>query len=281
MQKFTIDFDDVDTSVVKSFNDWSQMSGFYQEQGAKKREELKKTLEEKYALTPAEIEHNKMVKLGKQWGTNTTGVEITPYTKAKEAGEVYAWLIGDDEESSIPDILSPAITITRLTGSSLFGQLDFETASKEDIIKGIKSFKKDHPDEAVPFTEKTLEKILDRFPDIFDEIDVELGEKDADISNPMRDKIFTEFAMEAPHDCIKYIKPVFSVKGFDDDLPDEIPAVVKFNNVDTGLSNDVSAMTVFENKLRDRIEDNTPVKPEKLSWKKQQRIKNKNPLARF
>lgn len=279
MQKFTIDFEDVDKSVVESFKDWSQTSGFYQEQGAKKKEELKKTLEEKYALTPAEIEHNKMVKLGKQWGTNTTGVEITPYTKAKEAGEVYAWLIGDDEESRVPEIIFP--TLTRLTGPSLFGQLDFETASKEDIIKGIKSFKKDHPDEAVPFTEKTLEKILDRFPDIFDETDVELGEKDADISNPMRDKIFTEFAMEAPHDCIKYIKPVFSVKGLDNDLPNEIPAVVKFNNVDTGLSNDVSAMTVLENKLRDRVEDNTPVKPEKLSWKKQQRIKNKNPLARF
>ena len=276
MQNFTIiDLDDdVGKNISESFMGWCQAEGL------KKKEELLKDLEEKYALTPAEIEHNKMVKLGKKWGTNTSGVEITPYSKAKEAGEVYAYLLADDEERSVSDALSSALTMTRISVSSLFGQLDFEIASKEDIVKGIKSFKKDHPDEAVPFTEKTLEKILDRFPDIFDEVDVELGEKDVDISNPIRDKLFSERAMEAPIDTIHYINPTFSVKGADNYLTDEIPAVIKFN-VDTGLGNDVSALTTFENRLRDRVEENTPVKPEKLSWKKQQRIKNKNPLARF
>ena len=80
-------------------------------------EQIKKDLEEKYKLTPEELEYNKMVRLGKEWGTRTDGVEITSLSKAEAASEEYAYLLKEDLPDNRPrylwvceDCLHPNLT---------------------------------------------------------------------------------------------------------------------------------------------------------------------------
>lgn len=102
------------------------------------------------------------------------------------------------------------------------GSIDFKK-DPEDVIKKY-VFGEDGTQKA-ELTEEAIEIIIDRFPTFFDKKDVEESEKNVQKGPgvPMRDRIFSECAMEAKKDSIYYIEPKFKGKrwskkdGFDTD----------------------------------------------------------------
>lgn len=91
------------------------------------------------------------------------------------------------------------------------GSIDFKN-DPEDAIKQY-VFGEDGNQKA-QLTEETIETILDRFPTFFDKKDVEEAEENVQKGNgiPIRNRIYSEFAMEAKQDSITYIKPKYSKK---------------------------------------------------------------------
>ena len=91
------------------------------------------------------------------------------------------------------------------------GSCDFRN-DPEDVIKQY-VFGKDGNQKA-ELTEETIEIILDRFPTFFDKKEVEETEENVQKGDgvPMRNRIFTEFAMESSNDSIVYIKPKYKKK---------------------------------------------------------------------
>ncbi len=262
-------------------------------------DERKKAAEEKYKLTPEDIEHNKMVELGKKWGTNTTGTLITPASKAKDAGDEQA-------ERLLSDDVSGLLRLVRLTmptlygGKDLFSESYLKTAERKEIVEAFKRYKKEYPDKKLQFKEDTLVLLLDRFPDIFDELDFDIGEEQSVLTTEggVGNEIFTEFAMEVPKDTIQYIRPVYSNSKVDQDPPEYqvtfntddvkdaadsmaaacgVPA--SFLGIDKSKGNDSGSVAYgaflpyVKTTQTLRPPKKTEQKPEKLSWKKQQRQK--------
>lgn len=91
------------------------------------------------------------------------------------------------------------------------GSIDFKN-DPEDVIKQY-VFGEDGTQKA-ELTEEAIETIIDRFPTFFDKKDVEESEKNVQKGPgvPIRNRIYSEFAMEAKKDSIAYIKPKYSKK---------------------------------------------------------------------
>lgn len=91
------------------------------------------------------------------------------------------------------------------------GSIDFKN-DPEDVIKQY-VFGEDGTQKA-ELTEEAIETIVDRFPTFFDKKDVEESEKNVQKGPgvPIRNRIYSEFAMEATKDSIAYIKPSYSKK---------------------------------------------------------------------
>lgn len=233
-------------------------------------DKIKKELAEKYKLTPAEEAQNKAVELGKKWGTNPNGKKITPYTKAMEAGEKYAHLLlNDDGEDEFDP--SSVLTVTPLTLVP-WGTMSVSDAVKEFSTKEeLKSFLKENDiDVSKDLKEETVVEIIDKFPDFFEDTELSFTEKEEKrVENKprlMRDKIFEEFPMEPARDSIKYIRPLYSKNNVQGDIE------MKLTDFDG------DAMGRLQSLLDPEEEEPKPEKPEKLSWKKQQRMRNKNPM---
>ena len=91
------------------------------------------------------------------------------------------------------------------------GSIDFKN-DPEDVIKQY-VFGEDGTQKA-ELTEEAIEIIIDRFPTFFDKKDVEESEKNVQKGPgvPIRNRIYSEFAMEATKDSLAYIKPSYSKK---------------------------------------------------------------------
>lgn len=232
-------------------------------------DKIKKELAEKYKLTPAEEAQNKAVELGKKWGTNPNGKKVTPYRKAMEAGEEHAHLLlNDDGEDEFDP--SSVLTLQPLTLVP-WGTMSVSDAVKDFSTKEeLKSFLKENDiDISKDLKEETVVEIIDKFPDFFEDTELSFTEKEEKrVENKprlMRDKIFEEFPMEPARDSIKYIRPMYSKNNAQGDIE------IKLTDFDG------DAMGRLQS-LLDPEEEPKPEKPEKLSWKKQQRMRNKNPM---
>lgn len=232
-------------------------------------DKLKKELAEKYKLTPAEEAQNKAVELGKKWGTNPNGKKITPYSKAKEAGEEYAHLLLNDDGKDEFDP-SSVLTVQSLT------LVPWGSASIKDVVKEFSTieelkrfFKENDIDISKDLKEETAVEIIDKFPDFFEDTELSFTEKEEKrIENRpllMRDKIFDEFPMEPVVDSIKYIRPVYSKNNANGNVVMEMDA-------DDAM---MRMQTLFD-KL-DKDEEPKPVKT-KMSYKQQQRMRKNNPM---
>lgn len=227
-------------------------------------DKIKKELAEKYKLTPAEEAQNKAVELGKKWGTNPNGKKVTPYTKATEAGEKYAHLLLNDNGEDEFDP-SSVLTVQPLTlvpwGSANIRDVVKEFSTKEELKRFLKE---NDIDISKDLKEETVVEIIDKFPDFFEDTELSFTEKEEKrVENRpqlMRNKVFEEFPMEPAKDSIYYIKPMWSKKSEEE--------------LDKAFS--LNAQDVLT-KLADPPEDE-PVKPAKMSWKQQQRMRNKNPM---
>lgn len=91
------------------------------------------------------------------------------------------------------------------------GSIDFKN-DPEDVIKQY-VFGEDGTQKA-ELTEEAIETIIDRFPTFFDKKDVEESEQNVQKGPgvPIRNRIYSEFAMETQKDSIHYIKPSYSKK---------------------------------------------------------------------
>jgi len=91
------------------------------------------------------------------------------------------------------------------------GSCDFRNDPEEVIKQYV--FGEDGNQKA-ELTEETIEIILDRFPTFFDKKEVEETEVNVQKGDgvPMRNRIFSEFAMESSKDSVVYIKPKYSKK---------------------------------------------------------------------
>ena len=91
------------------------------------------------------------------------------------------------------------------------GSIDFKNDPEEVIKQYV--FGEDGNQKA-ELTEEVIETIIDRFPTFFDKKDVEESEKNVQKGPgiPIRNRIFSEFAMETQKDSIAYIKPDYSKK---------------------------------------------------------------------
>lgn len=229
-------------------------------------DKIKKELAEKYKLTPAEEAQNKAVELGKKWGTNPNGKKVTPYRKALEAGEEYAHLLlnKDGEDEFDP---SSVLTIQPLTlvpwGSASIKDVVKEFSTKDELKRFLKE---NDIDVSKDLKEETVVEIIDKFPDFFEDTEFSFTEKEEKrVENRphlMRGKIFDEFPMEPATDSIKYIRPVYS------------------NNAKGTITMDMSdkdAMSRMQSLLDANEEEQKPVKT-KMSYKQQQRMRNKNPM---
>ena len=98
------------------------------------------------------------------------------------------------------------------------GTIDFEN-DPEDVIKRY-VFGEDGTQKA-ELTEEAIEKIIDRFPTFFDEKDVEESENNVQKGPgvPIRNRIYSEFAMETTKDSITYIKPTKKSKTLLENWP--------------------------------------------------------------
>lgn len=233
-------------------------------------DKIKKELAEKYKLTPAEEAQNKAVELGKKWGTNPNGKKVTPYTKATEAGEKYAHLLLNDNGEDEFDP-SSVLTVQPLTlvpwGSANIRDVVKEFSTKEELKRFLKE---NDIDISKDLKEETVVEIIDKFPDFFEDTKFSFTEKEEKrVENHpllMRDKIFNEFPMEPATDSIKYIRPLYSKNNAQGDIE------MKLTDFDG------DAMGRLQSLIDPEEEEPKPEKPEKLSWKKQQRMRNKNPM---
>ena len=232
-------------------------------------DKIKKELAEKYKLTPAEEAQNKAVELGKKWGTNPNGKKVTPYTKAMEAGEEHAHLLLNDDGKDEFDP-SSVLTVQPLT------LVPWGSASIKDVVKEfstieeLKRFLKENDiDISKDLKEETAVEIIDKFPDFFEDTKFSFTENEEKrVENHpilLRDKIFDEFPMEPAVDSIKYIRPVYSKNNANGNVVMEMDA-------DDAM---MRMQTLFD-KL-DKDEEPKPVKT-KMSYKQQQRMRNKNPM---
>ena len=91
------------------------------------------------------------------------------------------------------------------------GSIDFKN-DPEDVIKQY-VFGEDGTQKA-ELTEEAIETIIDRFPTFFDKKDVEESEKNVQKGPgvPIRNRIYSEFAMEAQQNSIVYMQPKYSKK---------------------------------------------------------------------
>lgn len=92
------------------------------------------------------------------------------------------------------------------------GSIDFKNDPEEVIKQYV--FGEDGTQKA-ELTEEAIETIIDRFPTFFDKKDVEESEKNVQKGPgvPIRNRIFSEFAMETQKDSITYIKPTYKKKS--------------------------------------------------------------------
>ena len=91
------------------------------------------------------------------------------------------------------------------------GSCDFKNDPEEVIKQYV--FGEDGTQKA-ELTEEAIETIIDRFPTFFDKKDVEESEKNVQKGPgvPIRNRIYSEFAMETQKDSIAYIQPKYSKK---------------------------------------------------------------------
>lgn len=222
-------------------------------------DKIRKELAEKYKLTPAEEAQNKAVELGKKWGTNPNGKKITPYTKALDANEEHARLLFD---SNIDEAENPQFGLRLIPLH--FGKQSIADALKSfDDKKEFKEFlKKENVDIKNDLTEQNISDILDKWPDFFDEEELQINEgEEKEVGyRPVREQIYNEFAMESSKDSIYYVKPMWNKKAEEE--------------LDKAFS--LNAQDVLT-KLADPPEDE-PVKPAKMSWKQMQRMRKNNPM---
>lgn len=228
-------------------------------------DKIKKELAEKYKLTPAEEAQNKAVELGKKWGTNPNGKKVTPYRKALAANEEHARLLFDEkiDEDDGPFSHGGISTIS-LIEADLFNTISLSDFIKKcGTAKEFKDYLKEQDVKVEDFNEKDISLILDAWPDFFEGEDIpEIKDGDSESRIPYMPQLFTEFAMDAPSDAIAYIQPVLS------------------NNAKGTITMDMSdkdAMTRMQSLLDADEEEQKPVKT-KMSYKQQQRMRNKNPM---
>lgn len=227
-----------------------------------KFDEIEVELAEKYKLTPAEEAQNKAVELGKKWGTNPNGKKVTPYTKAMEANEEHARLLFDRniDEDDYPNYPNIGLRLIPLH----FGKQSIANALKSfDDKKEFKDFlKKEEVYIKNDLTEQNISDILDKWPDFFDEEELQINEgEEKEVGyRPVREQIFSEQPMDAPKDSIYYIKPMWNK-----DAEKKLDEAFSVNTQDILI------------KLADPPEDE-PVKPAKMSWKQQQRMRKNNPM---
>ena len=222
-------------------------------------DKIKKELAEKYKLTPAEEAQNKAVDLGKKWGTNPNGKKVTPYIKALAAKEEHARLLFDEKNDENEPYNHFGVSLLNA---------DFNTISISDFIKKcstakeFKDYLKEHDVKIEDLNEKDIGAILDAWPDFFEGEELSnIKEGDKETRIPYMPKLFTEFAMESASDKVCYIKPVYTNNSTKDDFTIE-------------MCDDPTRMK----SLFDSVEESEPEKPEKLSWKKQQRMRKNNPM---
>lgn len=86
------------------------------------------------------------------------------------------------------------------------GSIDFKNDPEEAIRQYV--FGEDGTQKA-ELTEEAIETIIDRFPTFFDKKEVEESDRNVQKGSgiPIRNRIYSEFAMEATKDSITYIKP--------------------------------------------------------------------------
>lgn len=213
-------------------------------------DKIKKEFTEKYKLTPIEETHNKAVELGKKWGTNPNGKKVTPYTKAVEAGEMYAHLLFDesvDEKPSISfrNIYKPLLDIGTITITITISNCIkmYKTAGE------FKGYLKEQNVKIEDLNEKDINAILDTWPDFFEGEELsEIKESDDETRIPFSYRLFTSKEMDSPTDTIKYIDLKLTTEAETD--------------LDAALTKS----------------DPNPEKPEKFSWKKQQRMRKNSPM---
>jgi hypothetical protein len=230
-------------------------------------DKIKKELAEKYKLTPAEEAQNKAVELGKKWGTNPNGKKVTPYTKATEAGEKYAHLLLNDNGEDEFDP-SSVLTVQPLTlvpwGSASIKDVVKEFSTKEELKRFLKE---NDIDVSKDLKEETVVEIIDKFPDFFEDTKLSFTEKEEKrVENRpqlMRNKVFEEFPMEPVKDTIQYIRPLYTKNNASGDI------VMEMDVDDT--------MVRMQSLLDADKEEPKPVKT-KMSYKQQQRMRNKNPM---
>lgn len=218
-------------------------------------DKIRKELTEKYKLTPIEETHNKAVELGKKWGTNPNGKKITLYTKALEANDENARLLFDEsvdegQPLSLRRISNPLLDIGTITISNCIKM--YNTAEE------FKNYLKEQNVKIEDLNEKDINVILDTWPDFFEGEELsEIKESDDETRIPFTYKLFTTKEMNPSNDTIKYTNLVWT-KEAEKDLD------AAFNTQQT---------------LMEKIEsDPNPEKPEKISWKKQQRMRKSSPM---
>lgn len=215
-------------------------------------DKLKKELAEKYKLTPAEEAQNKAVELGKKWGTNPNGKKVTPYTKATEAGDEHAYLLLNDDgkdEFDPSSVLTVQPLISVPWGSASIKDVVKEFSTKEELKRFLKE---NDIDVSKDLKEETAVEIIDKFPDFFEDTELSFTEKE-------------EKRVENRPHLIKYIRPVYSKNN------------ANGNDVmETDADDAMMRMQSLLDKL-DKDEEPKPVKT-KMSYKQQQRMRNKNPM---
>lgn len=230
------------------------------EQFANSFDKTKAELAEKYKLTPADEQQNRAAKLAKEWGTNPNAKFVTPYSKAMEAGEAYAHLLMQEEDY---DLSSAKLSVSLMPfGSANVKDIVEDFSTKEELKKFLKE---NNIDVSNDLKEETVVAIIDKFPDFFEDIEFSFTEKEEKTvkRNPsLKDIIFSEAPMLPATDTIKYVCPVYnddpSVKMVSDDTQQKtVDSVPK------------KLLTFSSPK---------PVKETKLSWKQQQRMKDRSPM---
>ena len=215
-------------------------------------DKLKKELAEKYKLTPAEEAQNKAVELGKKWGTNPNGKKVTPYTKATEAGDEHAYLLLNDDgkdEFDPSSVLTVQPLISVPWGSASIKDVVKEFSTKEELKRFLKE---NDIDVSKDLKEETAVEIIDKFPDFFEDTELSFTEKE-------------EKRVENRPHLIKYIRPVYSKNNANGNVVMEMDA-----------DDAMMRMQSLLDKL-DKDEEPKPVKT-KMSYKQQQRMRNKNPM---
>ena len=228
-------------------------------------DKIKKELAEKYKLTPAEEAQNKAVELGKKWGTNLNGKKVTPYRKALAANEEHARLLFDEKiDEDDGQFSHGGISTISLIKADLFNTISLSDFIKKcGTAKEFKDYLKEQDVKVEDFNEKDISLILDAWPDFFEGEDIpEIKDGDSESRIPYRPQLFTEFAMEPVNDAIAYIQPVLSNKA---------------KGMITMDMSDEDAMTRMQSLFDADEEEQKPVKT-KMSYKQQQRMRNKNPM---